>query len=921
MAVVVVPTQEGSRFVVFSAQRRVGGKGKGRRRRRKSRSLSRLNATRKSGDDDDEDDESIGIHEDRINSSNSVTSSSLSSSSAADDDDANKQLKEENSESFLYEEVEEEIEVEYTAMDHISDFISEVREKRVEISRDCFGAFERAPVTPEYLRSSRGRLDAPTELISLGLAAVALAVSKTVRTNKEKKEAFIRNEKWTVGKAFQELKRIDGQENDASVEMRLYDEGDLRRYLEKKQKKLDEKRAKELERRELRDEKERLREEAEENERQRLLEIERKKEEEEERKREQVRAEFRLKQAEEQERLKKREEEEAARKKKELEEDRKRREEKMRLEREALEAERLRRKKISEEREEKTFDIQANIKVEARRKNGKCEVTASCRVELSNTCEVAETYESTELARLQMSWASKLSGEAMKAYKSDQILKKMMGEGILSKTPTFSDVEFEHWMKLVRVRLDRELRTTGLRVVAGLEANKLTKNDSFVEREVTFSRALLPTEDPENVETRIQNAIRLLIDQVEEKKSKNKNKDGDANDGGGGGDNDDDDPYLLGDGNSPALVDEAIDPRKSPTAILNRLSEHELAQMHGLDPSLVFPAETDGLTTELNGRVLSGILTASFFVKILRSVTKDAKPEVLRRGTQMASSLVGRCANDEGNWRAMYLDGFRGDALEAGALMAREVIPDEENDIVLLNIFAALEAMEKAKNRRPEEAGEMIDKEVLRKMKAQRRMNAVPITERLFATRNAAIQLAGSGSVEQGRAMLEEAYALRVNHVEKRRKELGLTANDERFGIPETLPELKALLFVLEYGGGAWEADKKGVQKQVVKAVYEACENGAMKKDAEKALATFAAVRRSFIFEEKDSEFGREWEEKLIDKLDQTGNEGEDEEEGGGGGKPSVEEIIEKYYPRGVSDALEFAVQTYDAEIEARRKI
>ena len=59
-----------------------------------------------------------------------------------------------------------------------------------------------------------------------------------------------------------------------------------------------------------------------------------------------------------------------------------------------------------------------------------------------------------------------------------------------------------------------------------------------------------------------------------------------------------------------------------------------------------------------------------------------------------------------------------------------------------------------------------------------------------------------------------------------------------------------------------------------------------MKKDAEKALATFAAVRRSFIFEEKDSEFGREWEEKLFEKVNQTGNEGEDEEEGGGGGKP-----------------------------------
>tara|TARA_B100000073_G_scaffold198170_2_gene164058 strand:- start:3333 stop:6203 length:2871 start_codon:yes stop_codon:yes gene_type:complete len=874
-----------------------------RRRRRRRKALTRANATKK--DDDD------------------VTDITC---------DAKKNEEERDPEEEAYEEIEEEVEVEYTTMDHISDFMNEVKEKRMEISRNCFSVVGEMTPTPEYLKSSRARGDATAELASLAVAAAAVVASKTARMNKEKKERCVKDETWTVEKAFEALKIIDGQENDSSVKMRLYDETDFQRDQEKKQKKLDEKRVKELERRKLRDEKERLREEAEEKERQRLLEIERKKEEEEERKREQIRAEFRLKQAEEQERLKKREEEEAARKKKELEEDRKRREEKMRLEREALEAERLRRKKISEERKEKTFSIQANIKVEAKRKNGKCEVTASCRVEFSSTSEVNETHESTEMARLQMSWASKLSGEAMKAYKSDQILKKMMGEGILSKTPTFSDVEFEHWMKLVRVRLDRELRTTGLRAVAGLEANKLTKNDNFIEREVTFSRALLPREDPENVETRMQNAIRLLIDQVEQK-SKNKKKSGsDKAAADDDDDDDDDDPYLLGDTNSSSVVDEAIDPRKSPMVILTRLSEHELAQMHGLDPSLVFPAETDGLTTELNGRVLSGILTASFFVKVLRDVTKDAKPEVLRRGTEMASSLVGRCANDEGNWRAMYLDGFRGDALEAGALMAREVIPDEENDIVLLNIFAALEAMEKAKNRRPEEqASEMIDQETLRRMKAQRRMNSVPITERLFATRNAAIQLAGSGSVEQGRAMLEEAYALRVNHVEKRRKELGLTSNDERFGIPETLPELKALLFVIDYGGSAWEADKRGLQKEILKAVYEACENGAMKKDAEKALATFAAVRRSFMFEENDAEFGREWEEKLMEKIMDAGGlravEETDGNEDEGEGKPSanldvdVEEVIKKYYPRGVSDALEYAVQTYDAEIEARRKV
>ena len=880
----------------------VGAPTTSRRRRRRRKALTRANATKK--DDDD------------------VTDITC---------DAKKNEEERDPEEEAYEEIEEEVEVEYTTMDHISDFMNEVKEKRMEISRNCFSVVGEMTPTPEYLKSSRARGDATAELASLAVAAAAVVASKTARMNKEKKERCVKDETWTVEKAFEALKIIDGQENDSSVEMRLYDETDFQRDQEKKQKKLDEKRVKELERRKLRDEKERLREEAEEKERQRLLEIERKKEEEEERKREQIRAEFRLKQAEEQERLKKREEEEAARKKKELEEDRKRREEKMRLEREALEAERLRRKKISEERKEKTFSIQANIKVEAKRKNGKCEVTASCRVEFSSTSEVNETHESTEMARLQMSWASKLSGEAMKAYKSDQILKKMMGEGILSKTPTFSDVEFEHWMKLVRVRLDRELRTTGLRAVAGLEANKLTKNDNFIEREVTFSRALLPREDPENVETRMQNAIRLLIDQVEQK-SKNKKKSGSDKAAADDDDDDDDDPYLLGDTNSSSVVDEAIDPRKSPMVILTRLSEHELAQMHGLDPSLVFPAETDGLTTELNGRVLSGILTASFFVKVLRDVTKDAKPEVLRRGTEMASSLVGRCANDEGNWRAMYLDGFRGDALEAGALMAREVIPDEENDIVLLNIFAALEAMEKAKNRRPEEqASEMIDQETLRRMKAQRRMNSVPITERLFATRNAAIQLAGSGSVEQGRAMLEEAYALRVNHVEKRRKELGLTSNDERFGIPETLPELKALLFVIDYGGSAWEADKRGLQKEILKAVYEACENGAMKKDAEKALATFAAVRRSFMFEENDAEFGREWEEKLMEKIMDAGGlravEETDGNEDEGEGKPSanldvdVEEVIKKYYPRGVSDALEYAVQTYDAEIEARRKV
>ena len=850
---------------------------------------------------------------------------------------------EEEKENDLEDEyVEEEVEVEYTAYDHAIDFMNEVKTKRQDVCQSCFrendddfavsrrrrrdvdeGETRRSSSVANFRERScygvYGENYVKSEIVSVAIAIAFAFVAKRVRTEKERRENWGTNETWTVNRMFEELKMIDceGDRNEKQKQtMRAYDEEDLRRDLEKKEIVLNERRSKELERRKIRDENERLREQEEQRERERLVEIERRKEEEEERKRELVRAEFRLKQLEEQERLKKREEEEQMRKKRELDEDVRKREEKMRIERERVEAERERRMKIAEERLEKTFEVEAKIKVEARRKNGKCEVTAQCSIEFSNQCEVSETHENTEYARLQMSWASKLSADAMKAYKSDVILKKMMGEGILARNPTFNALEFEHWMKIIRVRLDREIRTTGLRAIAGLEANKLTKNDSFIEREVIFKRALLPTSDPQCVENRIQNAIRLLVDQVEEKKKETESMKDDLETTMFGYDNNS--ISNSGIGGSP---DEELDPGKSPMAIMSRICEHELAQMHGLDPSLVFPAETDGLTTQLNGRVLSGILTASHFVKVLRLVTKDSKPEVLKRGIQIAAALVGRCANDEGNWRAMYLDGFRGDALEAGALMAKEVIPEEENDIVLSNIFSALEAMEKVKNRRPEEQGEKIDQEVLRKMKARRRMNSVPITERLFATRNAAIQLAGSGSVEQGRAMLEEAYALRINHVEKRRKELGLKSNEERFGIPETLPELKALLFVLEYGGSAWEVDKRGVQKQILKAVYESCVNGTMKKDSERALATFSAIRKYFFtttaIDAKDSDLylTNEWENNLLKEQQQQQQQQRMDDD------TNVEDFVKKYYPNSLSDALDFAVSLNDAEIEARRKI
>ena len=154
--------------------------------------------------------------------------------------------------------------------------------------------------------------------------------------------------------------------------------------------------------------------------------------------------------------------------------------------------------------------------------------------------------------------------------------------------------------------------------------------------------------------------------------------------------------------------------------------------------------------------------------------------------------------------------------------------------------------------------------------------------------------------------MLEEAYSLRMKHVEKRRRELGLKTNDERFGIPEALPELNALLFVLEYGGEMWESDKHGVQKQMLKAVREACENGLLKKNPDLALATFAATRRCFFADAEDEEtqnFGAEWEKDLSEKC-----------------TVAVDDAIKAHYPESASDAIGFAVQTYDTEIEARRK-
>ena len=108
--------------------------------------------------------------------------------------DAKKNEEERDPEEEAYEEIEEEVEVEYTTMDHISDFMNEVKEKRMEISRNCFSVVGEMTPTPEYLKSSRARGDATAELASLAVAAAAVVASKTARMNKEKKERCVKDD-------------------------------------------------------------------------------------------------------------------------------------------------------------------------------------------------------------------------------------------------------------------------------------------------------------------------------------------------------------------------------------------------------------------------------------------------------------------------------------------------------------------------------------------------------------------------------------------------------------------------------------------------------------------------------------------------------------------------------------------------------
>ena len=122
--------------------------------------------------------------------------------------------------------------------------------------------------------------------------------------------------------------------------------------------------------------------------------------------------------------------------------------------------------------------------------------------------------------------------------------------------------------------------------------------------------------------------------------------------------------------------------------------------------------------------------------------------------------------------------------------------------------------------------------------------------------KDAAAQMAASGSKGQARSMLEEAYQLRAEALAKRRAKEAEEAEtrggnavteDAPGGVaPELLPELTALedLFASEK---AWARELAGVRAQVLKAVRTAADRAARAPATRTRAARAAGGRRARV--------------------------------------------------------------------------
>ena len=203
---------------------------------------------------------------------------------------------------------------------------------------------------------------------------------------------------------------------------------------------------------------------------------------------------------------------------------------------------------------------------------------------------------------------------------------------------------------------------------------------------------------------------------------------------------------------------------------------------------------------------------------------------------ELASQTLSRVANAEGaSWKAMYLDGFSGDAVTRTAATARALL--EEDDVVRLILERTEEEhLRKLMNQPTLDEEQFPDREEARRMRYRAEKDAEPLAERLWAMRNSAAQLAQSGARAQARTMLEEAYTMRIDDVAKRREASGLEPAPPGSVAPEALPELLALEECFR-GEPSWDKELAGVRGQVLKAVRAAAARSLAMNDAKRAAA------------------------------------------------------------------------------------
>ena len=728
-----------------------------------------------------------------------------------------------------YEEVEVEVEVDYTPLDHARDAVESLGTWRdvaswsqptapdatdADATADASSvlptpgvdaaAFAASAVAPMSASASGGLPMAPASGLAVALALVVGAVFG--------RDAAEERSKASAGVLAELIARAGGGGggggSGGGVKVMTEEErvADEKRKAEKAEKA----RVAELARRKKRDEDEakfvaaekaRLQREAEEAEKARKAEEER---------RAKVRAE--LAERAEIERVyaeEKRAAEEAERARREAEAaaemERKRKEEAERQARVAAEraAARERRGETS-----KGFDASMSVGFAYRAGRNEVEYSLRLRAGISAPATAVATLPTSESARVAaLNACTEAARAAISAYASDQRAKRMMGDAcpIGLESGGFDDVEFDHWMRVAQARLDAELRQLVSRAAAGLELTLRqpggTASDASESREAELrvERAALPQTDYDNVSNRLVAA-------------------------------------------ASAAADEAYG---AATEDLDWVTRYELGQLHGMDGGLVFPAVTanDGKENQLKGVLVATMLNLSHWLARARSLAPDDE-ELLERCEELSGRILNRVANAEGSsWKAMYLDGFSGDVLAQACATARALLPDGDP------VRAFLAKAEEEQRRKlagvptiDEDA--YPDREEARKMRFRAEQEAIPLAEKLWAMRNSAAQMSQSGARGQARTILEEAYRLRAEATAKRREEQGVET-PRGYVAPELLPELVALEDCFA-GEASWAKELAGVRSQILKAVRAAAEREAAEDNWRRAAALLEGAAREY---------------------------------------------------------------------------